>query len=128
VSQGDFDGVIEAYRHALDAFLKLMIEVATAGRRRAAPSDLLPALKCQTEVGGSAAGARFVSPAFAIPSGITPGERDRASRSSCAASTGPPPAAAMRLAGYQPRFVERSPERRGGERCHRSASPPGESH
>jgi hypothetical protein len=39
VSQGDFDGVIEAYRHALDAFLKLMIEVATAGRRRAAPSD-----------------------------------------------------------------------------------------
>jgi hypothetical protein len=39
VSQGDFDGVIEAYRHALDACLKLMIEVATAGRRRAAPSD-----------------------------------------------------------------------------------------
>jgi hypothetical protein len=29
VPQGDFDGVIEAYRHALDAFLKLMVEVAT---------------------------------------------------------------------------------------------------
>jgi hypothetical protein len=26
VPQGDFDGVIEAYRHALDAFLKLMIK------------------------------------------------------------------------------------------------------
>ena len=38
--QGDFDGVIEAYRHALDAFLKLMIEVATGeAGRRAAPSD-----------------------------------------------------------------------------------------
>jgi hypothetical protein len=33
VSQGDFDGVIEAYRHALDAFLKLMIEVATGGQK-----------------------------------------------------------------------------------------------
>lgn len=71
MSQGDFDGVIEAYCHALDACLKLMIEVATAGRRRAAPSDYCrvpPAHGC-------------VSPAFAIPNGITLGERERESNS-----------------------------------------------
>jgi hypothetical protein len=31
--QGDFDGVIEAYRHALDGVRESMIEVATGGQK-----------------------------------------------------------------------------------------------
>jgi hypothetical protein len=77
VPQGDFDGVIEAYRHTLDAFLKLMIEVATdyCQHWNAKPRSAVvpPAHGC-------------VSPAFATPNGISIGESAReSSPTSCSA-------------------------------------------
>ena len=69
MSQGDFDGVIEAYRHALDAFLKLMIEVATAGRRRAAPSDYCQHWNAKPRSAVVPPAHGCVSPAFAIQMG-----------------------------------------------------------
>ena len=60
--QGDFDGVIEAYRRALDAFLKLMIELATGESDGEQRRLTIASTECQTEVGRGAAGARLCQP------------------------------------------------------------------